>query len=47
MSDAVRVARERLVADHELRGEEFGRALAALVDDSLRAASGALGPSPT
>ena len=35
----VRDARERLVDDHDLRGEAFGRALAAVVDDTLRTAA--------
>ena len=39
MSAAARRARERLVDDHDLRGEAFGRALAAVVDDTLRTAA--------
>jgi len=39
MTAAARRARERLVEDHDLRGEAFGRALAAVVDDSLRTAA--------
>src|SRR5207249_1680802 len=46
MSAPARDARERLVADHELRGNRFGQALAALVDDTLLAASGELRFAP-
>src|SRR3954470_19212790 len=39
MSESLRAARERLVADRTLRGAAFGQALAALVDDFLVRAS--------
>src|SRR5215470_16303426 len=45
MSAAARRARERLIDDHDLRGEAFGRALAAVIDDTLRAAADGIGGS--
>src|SRR3954447_9288888 len=39
MSAAARRARERLVADHTVRGEAFGRAMSAVVDETLLTAA--------
>ena len=48
LSDAARTARAALVADRQLGGAQFGRALSDLIDDVLRSALADIvaGPSP-